>query len=109
MSTTRHSDIRLLSKEEPRMSRLNNRLARTDQGIRDLARRIDLYHNRIARRSKNPASADQATQLLPPAQTALADLVQYRKRLLLALEMEHLLSPQESTLPARSPQVPRYM
>ena len=91
------------------MSRLNTRLARTDRGIDDLARRIELYRNRIARKSKNPALAEQATQLLPAAQTALADLVQYRKRLLHALEMEDFLSPQESTLPARSPQVPRYM
>jgi len=91
------------------MSRLNNRLARTDQGIRDLTRRIDLYHNRVVRKSKNPALAEQATQLLPAAQTALADLVHYRKRLLHALEMEDFLSPQESTLPTRSPQVPRYM
>jgi hypothetical protein len=53
--------------------------------------------------------AEQAAQLLPAAQTALADLVRYRKRLLHALEMEDFLSPQESTLPTRSPQVPRYM
>jgi hypothetical protein len=91
------------------MSRLTSRLARTDGAIRILTRRIELYRNRIARKSKNPALAEQATQLLPAAQAALVELVQYRKRLLHALEMEDFLSPQESTLPTRHPLVPRYL
>jgi hypothetical protein len=91
------------------MSRLNTRLARTDRSIQDLAQRIELYRNRIARKSNNPALAQQATQLLPATQAAFAELVRYRKRLLHALEMEDFLSPQEPTLPTRSPQVPRYM
>jgi hypothetical protein len=92
-----------------KMSRLSTRLARTDQGIRNLTRRIDLYRSRVVRKSKNPALAEQATQLLLAAQTTLAELLQYRKRLLHALEMEDFLSPQESRLPPRSPLVPRYL
>jgi len=91
------------------MSRLTSRLARTDQGIRELTQRIDLYRNRIARSSKNPALAEQATKLLPAASTTLSELVQYRKRLLHALEIEAFLSPQEVTFPTRRPQLPRYI
>jgi hypothetical protein len=96
-------------RKEAKMSRLSIQLARTNLGIRDLAQRIDLYRNRTARKSKNPALAEQATQLLPAALTALAELLQYRKRLLHALEMEDFLSPEKSTLPKRHPQVPRYI
>jgi hypothetical protein len=71
--------------EEAKMSRLTTRLARTDQGIRELSRRIERYRNRIARRTNNPAFAEQATQLLPTATAALTELVRYRKRLLHAL------------------------
>jgi hypothetical protein len=89
------------------MSRLTNSLARTDGAIRELTGRIELYRNRIAQRSKNPASAEQAAQLLPSANAALDELVKYRKRLLHAAEVEAYLSPHDVTNPARSSLIPR--
>jgi hypothetical protein len=91
------------------MSRLTNSLARTDGAIRELTGRIELYRNRIARRSKNPALAEQAAQLLPSAKAALDELVKYRKRVLHAAEVEAYLSPHDVTTPARPSQIPRYI
>jgi hypothetical protein len=91
------------------MSRLTKSLARTDGAIRELTGRIELYRNRIARRSKNPALAEQAAQLLPSANAALDELVKYRKRLLHAAAVEAYLSPQDLTNPARPALVPRYI
>jgi hypothetical protein len=91
------------------MSRLTKSLARTDGAIRELTGRIELYRNRIARRSKNPALAEQAAQLLPNASAALDELVKYRKRLLHAAEVEAYLSPHDVTNPARPALIPRYI
>ena len=91
------------------MSRLTKSLARTDGAIRELTGRIELYRNRIARRSKNPALAEQAAQLLPSASVALDELVKYRKRLLHAAEVEAYLSPHDVTNPARPSMIPRYI
>jgi hypothetical protein len=91
------------------MSRLTKSLARTDGAIRELTGRIELYRNRIARRSKNPALAAQAAQLLPSANAALDELVKYRKRLLHAAEVEANLSPHDVANPARPALIPRYI
>ena len=88
------------------MSRLTNSLARTDGAIRELTGRIELYRNRIVQRSKNPALAEQAAQLLPNANAALDELMKYRKRLLHAAE-EAYLSPHDVTNPARPSLIPR--
>jgi len=91
------------------MSRLTNSLARTDGAIRELTGRIELYRNRIVRRSKNPALAEQAAQLLPSANAALDELVSYRKRVHHAAEVEAYLSPHDATNPARPALIPRYI
>jgi hypothetical protein len=76
---------------------------------RELTGRIELYRNRIARRSKNPALTEQATQLLPSANAALDELVKYRKRLLHAVEVKAYLSPHDVTNPARPSLIPRHI
>jgi hypothetical protein len=91
------------------MSSLTNHLAKTDQRIREQTRRIELYRNRVARRSKNPAMAEQADQLLPVVQSHLNDLQRYRKRLIHALQVEAFLSLQADNIPRRRPPIPRYM
>jgi hypothetical protein len=90
------------------MSRLADRLARIDRLIRALTQRIDLYRNRIARKSKNPALADQASQLLPAMCAKLDELARYRNRLIHGLEVEAYLSPYDR-IADRPPVVPRYM
>lgn len=91
------------------MSSLINHLAKTDHRIRELTQRIDLYRNRIARRSKNPALAEQADQLLPAMSAQLDELGRYRKRLIHALEVDASLAPQASNIPPRHRLIPRYM
>jgi hypothetical protein len=76
------------------MTHLSDRLTRTDRLIRELTLRIELYRNRVARRSRNPALADQATQLLPATCKKLEELARYRRRLAHALEVDAYLSPQ---------------
>ena len=71
------------------------RVARTDRQIRELTQRIELYRNRVARKSKNPALAAQANQLLPAMCAKRHELVRFRKRLVHALEVEAYLSAQE--------------
>jgi hypothetical protein len=66
------------------------------------------YRNRVARRSRNPALADQAAQLLPAMCKKLEELTRYRKRLAHALEVDAYLSSQDRAAD-RSPLVPRYM
>jgi hypothetical protein len=90
------------------MSSLTNHLAKTDHHIRELTQRIDLHRNRVARRSKNPALAEQANQLLSAMRAELAELTRYRKRLIGALEVEASLSPLAET-PRRGPIIPPYM
>ena len=85
------------------MCRLTNQLARIDRRIRELTQRIDLYRNRVARRSKNPALAEQADKLLPAMCAELDELGRYRKRLMHALEVEAFLSPD------RHPRIPHYV
>jgi len=70
------------------MSPLAGRVARTDRRIRELTERIELYRNRVARRSMNPALAAQANQLLPAMCAEREELVRYRKSLLHALELQ---------------------
>jgi hypothetical protein len=89
------------------MSQLTNSLARTDGAIRELAGRIELYRNRIARRSKNPALAEQAARLLLSANAALYELVKYRKRVLHAVEVEAYLSPHDVINQLRPSRIPR--
>lgn len=91
------------------MSSLINHLAKTDHRIRELTQRIDLYRNRVARRSKNPALAEQADQLLPAVSAQLDELARYRKRLIRALEVDASLAPLPGTIPRRYPLIPRYM
>ena len=77
------------------MSHLAGRMARTDRHIRELTERIELYRNRVARKSRNPALAAQANQLLPAMCAKREELVRYRKSLLHALELEAYLSPDD--------------
>jgi hypothetical protein len=77
------------------MSRLAGRLSRTDRQIRELTERIELYRNRVARRSRNPALAAQANELLPAMCAKREEPVRYRKSLVHALELEAYLSPEE--------------
>jgi len=79
-----------------------------DRLIRALTLRIELYRNRVARKSANPALADQAAQLLPAMCAKLDELARYRKRLAHALEVEAYLSPEDREAD-RPPLVPRYM
>jgi hypothetical protein len=90
------------------MTHLRDRLARSDRLIRGLTGRIELYRNRVARRSRNPALADQAAQLLPEMCKKLEELARYRKRLAHAREVDAYLSPQDRAA-NRPPLVPRYM
>jgi hypothetical protein len=90
------------------MSHLSERLARIDRLIHGLTSRIELYRNRVARKSQNPALADQAAQLLPAISTKLDELIRYRKRLAHALEVEAYLSPQDR-IADRPPLIPRHM
>ena len=90
------------------MSSLTNHRAKTDHRIRQLTQRIDLYRNRVARLSKNPALAEQANQLLPAMSAQLAELARYRKRLVHALQVEAYLSPHDK-MEDRPPLIPRYM
>jgi hypothetical protein len=90
------------------MSKLINQLARTDHRIRKQTQRIDLYRNRVARRSKNPALAEQANAMLPAMCVELVELGRYRKRLMHALEVEAFLSPKAANGPDRHPRIPRY-
>jgi hypothetical protein len=90
------------------MSHLSDRLARIDRLIRGLTLRIELYRNRVARESRNPALAHQAGQLLPAMFTKLDELGRYRKRLVRGLEVEAYLSPQDR-IADRPPIVPHYM
>jgi hypothetical protein len=90
------------------MSHLSDRLASVDRLVRRLSLRLELYRNRVAGKSKNPALAEQAAQLLPAMGTQLDELVRYRKRLAHALEVETYLSP-EDQMADRPPLVPRYM
>jgi hypothetical protein len=90
------------------MSRLADQLASTDQAIGALTLRIDLYRKRVAKKSKNPALANRASQLLPAMCSKLDELVRFRKRLIHGLEVEAFLSPQDRAAD-RPPVVPRYM
>jgi hypothetical protein len=90
------------------MSDLSDRLATINRLIRELTLRIELYRNRVARRSRNPALADQASQLLPAVCAKLDELARYRKRLVHGLEIEAYLSP-EDPIADRPWVVPRYM
>jgi hypothetical protein len=91
------------------MSSLTNHLERTDHRIGELTQRVDLYRNRIARRSKNPALAEQADRLLPAMHAQLDELARYRKRLIHALAVEAYLSPQANNIARRHPRIPRYV
>ena len=90
------------------MSDLSDRLATINRLIRELTLRIELYRNRVARRSRNPALADQAAQLLPAMCKKLGELARYRKRLAHALEVDAYLSPQDRAAD-RPALVPWYM
>ena len=90
------------------MTNLAARVARIDRHIRELDQRVELYRNRVARKSKNPALAAQANQLLPAMCATRDKFVRYRQRLVNALEVEEYLSPQDK-MTDRPPQVPRYM
>jgi hypothetical protein len=85
------------------MSQLAGRIARTDRHIRELTERIELYRNRVARRSKNPALAAQADQLLPAICAKRRELVRYRKALQHALELEDYLSTEDRPRPIPPP------
>jgi len=89
------------------MSRLSSRLARTDERIRELNREMELCRNRVARKLKNPALAEQANRVLPALSADLGELLRYRKRLLRAVHAEDVLSPQE--LPDCAVPVRRHM
>jgi hypothetical protein len=91
------------------MSRLAHPLTQTDRRIRELTQQIDLYRNRVARRFKNPALAEQATRLLPAMSAQLGELTRYRKRLLRAVEIETILSPQDEDVGRRYPGIPRHI
>jgi hypothetical protein len=69
-------------------------MARTDRQIRELNERIELLRNRVARKSKNPALAAQANQLLLAMRAQRQELVRLRKRLVHGLEVEAYLSAQ---------------
>jgi hypothetical protein len=89
------------------MSKLINQLARTDLRIRKLTKQIELYRNRVARRLKNPALAEQADKLLAAVYAELAELGRCRKRLIHALEVEAFLSPRAANSPDRHSRIPR--
>jgi hypothetical protein len=91
------------------MSRLTDHLAQTDLRIAELTQQIDLHRNRLARKSNDPVSPEQARQLLPAMSAELEELARYRIRLLHAVEVEALLAPRDDTVPRRHCIVPRYM
>ena len=91
------------------MSRLAEHLAQTDQRIHELTARIDLCRDRVARRSEDPALAEQAEQSLPAMSAQLEELERYRMRLSYAVEVEASSSPQAEQSPRRGPLIPRYM
>jgi hypothetical protein len=91
------------------VSSLTTRLAKTDARIQELTQQIDLCHKRIARRSRNPALAEQAHQLLLARRAELAELMRHRKRIIRALEIVASLSPHAESMPRRSPVIPRYL
>jgi hypothetical protein len=77
------------------MSHLAGRMARTDRHIRELTERLELYRNRVSRKSRNPALAAQADQLLPAICAKREELLRYRKTLLHAPELEAYFSPDD--------------
>jgi hypothetical protein len=91
------------------MSRLISRLAKTDQCIRKLTTRMELYRNRVARASKNPAMAEQAKQLLPIMGAHLDELTRLRKRLLHALAVEAYLAQPDHTASKHRFVLPPYL
>ena len=90
------------------MSSLTNHLAKTDYRISELTEQINLHRNRVHKELENPALAEDAQQLLPALGAELAELTQYRKRLIRALEVEASLSPVAAP-PRRGPVIPPYM
>ena len=90
------------------MSSLTNHLAKTDYRISELTEQINLHRNRVHSELENPALAEDAQQLLPALDAELAELTQYRKRLIRALEVEASLSPVAAP-PRRGPVIPPYM
>ena len=82
-------------------------MARTNRHIHELSQRIELFHNRVARKSKNPALAAQANEV-PAMGATLGKLKRHRKRLVNALEAEAYPSRQDK-LVNRPPLEPRHM
>ena len=83
------------------MSRLTDHLAVTDRRSRELTRQIDVYRNRVARKSILLWPNRQASCFLPWG-ARLGELARYRTRLLHAGEIETSLSSQDDALAAHT-------
>jgi len=91
------------------MSRLAYHLTQTDRRIQELTQQIELYRNRVARTSKNPALAEHAGRLLAVMTEELGGLTRYRKRLLRPVEIETILCPQDEDVRRPRTVMPRYI
>lgn len=89
------------------MSGKSRRLAEADRRIRDATLRIDLYRNRIARRHRNPALAEQAEQLLPLMLAHLKELVCFRRNLATAIDLQKRTQRKDDAADRQMGRLPR--